>query len=131
MTRILTIFCLLTLPVLAAWGQSVKLVWTPSLSSDVTNYNLYWGTNGSGVYQAVIPVGTNLAATLSNMLPAHYWFAATCQNTNGAESPFSNEATWAIPSAPTNLYMVILNVGLAPNAITNPAAFFNVEIKPP
>src|ERR1017187_924495 len=75
MTRILSIFLLLTLPVLVSWAQSVKLIWTPSTSSDVTNYNLYWGTNGSRVYQSVIPVGTNLTATLSNMLPAHYWFA--------------------------------------------------------
>ena len=130
MNRTLSILCLL-LSLSAALGQSVNLVWTASPSSDITNYNLYWGTNGSGVYQASIPVGTNLSATLSKMLPAHYWFAATCQNTNGAESQFSNEATWAIPSAPTNLYTVILNVGLAPNVITNQAAFFNVEIKPP
>ena len=111
---------------LSASAQTVRLVWNPSASLDVTNYNLYFGTN-SGIYISKIQVGTNCQATLSNMVPTTYYFAATAQGTNG-ESPFSNEVSWEIPAPPTGMIPLILQDSVT---LTNWTEFFRLQLQMP
>lgn len=110
------------------FGGSVQLQWNASPSPAVTNYFIYVGTNSMGVYETRIPVGTNCTVTLSNIQPAHYWFAATAQNDTGGESPYSNEATWVVPSPPTGMVPVILQWGNAPGSLTNSLELFRLKI---
>jgi hypothetical protein len=122
MKTLLTIFLLCP----CLFAQSVNLAWNPSTSANVTNYNLYFGTN-SGVYIGKIQVGTNCQATLSNMIPAKYYFAVKAQGTN-AESPFSNEASWEILAPPTGAIPLIL---LSSVTLTNWTEFFRLQLQMP
>ena len=78
-----------TLPV----SYSVTLAWSPSISTNVVGYNVYYGL-ASGVYSSVKSVtGTNKAIT-GLAAGTTCYFAATAVDALGVESPFSNETSY-------------------------------------
>ncbi len=73
-------------------AANVSLVWTASTSTNVTGYNVYYGTN-SGDYTSKINLGNVANVTISNLTAGiAYYFAATAVDSNGDESGYSNEA---------------------------------------
>lgn len=105
------------------------LSWSPSPDTDITNYSVYCSTNGwPNTNSVIIQTGTNCEITLSHIQAATYYFAATCQNSSGIESDFSNVLTWKVPSPPTNMMTLILQYGTTLNSITNPIGFFDLKI---
>lgn len=73
----------------------VNLTWLPALdeSGDATaaSYNLYYGT-ASRTYTTQIPAGSNLSATVSNLVIGQiYYVAATAVDAHGIETDFSAE----------------------------------------
>ena len=116
MKKIIPIFLFCAFSVCAS---DVTLEWTASPSSNVTNYVVYFGTNGVGNYSVKVNAGTNCQVTLSNMQPAEYHAAATAQNTYGVESPFSNTATF--PAPPTQIIRVgVANTVVSLGVMANP-----------
>jgi hypothetical protein len=97
MKRMLTILILFCAALVQA--QTVRLTWDPSPSPAVTNYRIYYGTN-SGHYLFVTNAGLVLTQTVVLPHTGHWFFAATASDTNGDESPFSNEAEWDTRPAP-------------------------------
>ncbi len=78
----------------------VTLAWDPSPDTNVVSYNVYWGVVSRGYTNLVNVVGTN-AVTISGLARgATYYFAATALNDVGLESPFSNEASYSVPTMP-------------------------------
>lgn len=79
---------------------SVTLTWSPSASSDVTGYYVYYGLT-SGIYNYEISAGNNTSVTISNLIEgATYYFVATSHD--GGESPFSSEVSYTVPLNPSN-----------------------------
>jgi DNA-binding CsgD family transcriptional regulator len=77
--------------------QNVTLSWGPSLSTNVTGYKVYWGSE-SGFYTNQLDAGNVLTATVSNLVEGvTYYFVATAYNNAGMESDFSNEASYSVP----------------------------------
>lgn len=113
--------CLLALLVLlllvlastaAAQTATVTLAWNPSAGTNViVNYRIYYGVV-SQTYTNLgnVSVGTNLTATVTNLVRGNtYYFAATATDNNGLESAFSNEVAYrpaTPPSPPTVLRAV-------------------------
>jgi hypothetical protein len=88
-------------PGLANAASSVTLAWNTSSSTNVTGYNLHYGT-ASQSYNKTIDVGNATNTTISGLIDGTtYFFAATAYNAAGTESDFSNEATYTAP-LPTN-----------------------------
>jgi hypothetical protein len=86
-------------PVPLRAGQSVVLAWSPSISTDVVGYRIYYGT-ASGNYTNQVTVGSTNSTTISGLADGTtYFFAATSLDEAGNESPFSNEAIYQVPSA--------------------------------
>ena len=76
------------------YGQAVGLVWNPSISTNVVDYHIYYGTN-SGSYNFTFDAGNATNCVVSNLVVGvHYYMAATALNAAGSESPFSNEIVW-------------------------------------
>jgi hypothetical protein len=72
-------------------ASSVGLAWNPSSDSSVAGYNVYYGT-ASHSYQALVPVGTNVATTVGGLAEGTtYYFAVTAVDAFGVESDFSTE----------------------------------------
>ncbi len=83
------------LPVLA--GQSVTLVWNPSVDANVVGYRIHYGTVSQN-YSSVVAVNNTNAATVSGLVGGTtYYFAATSVDVTGAESAFSNETSYTVP----------------------------------
>lgn len=80
--------------------NSVTLEWNPS--PDVTTnggYEIYFGPKPGG-YTNAINVGNLTNVTLNHLVWGHtYYFAATAHE-DGAESDFSNEVAYTVPSVP-------------------------------
>lgn len=81
---------MLVLAGVVSGAEKVTLTWSPSPSAGVSHYRLYFGMN-SGAYGFVTNSG--LVCTQQVELPrrGRWFFAATACDTNGIESPFSNE----------------------------------------
>ena len=80
-----------------ARAASVSLKWNPSSDTNVTSYNIYYGTV-SGDYANEVTLGNVSGATISNLTyGVTYYFAATAVDSAGVESGFSNEAMFIIP----------------------------------
>lgn len=79
----------------------IAFAWEASSSTNaITNYAIYWGP-APAVYTNWVNVGTNLTGVVSNLDRGPiYYFAATCQDTNGLESLFSNEVATNLPAPP-------------------------------
>jgi hypothetical protein len=89
---------------------AVQLAWTPSPSTNVTSYKIYWGV-ASGIYGNQLEVG-NVTNAIAPALAygTTYYFAATALDTPGIESPFSNEISLTTPTnapAPQNLKLTL------------------------
>lgn len=75
------------------------------------------GTNWSRSYTNMVTAGTNLTATVSNLVSGvTYYFAATAYDTNTLESDFSSEVSCTIPmplppKPPTNVVLSIIAIG--------------------
>ena len=89
---------------------AVALAWTPSPSTNVTNYKIYWGV-ASGIYGNQFEIGNVTNAIVPSLAyGTTYYFAATALDALGVESAFSNETTWATPTnapAPQNLNLTL------------------------
>src|SRR5580658_10141353 len=82
-------------------GGEVTLAWNASVSPTTAGYDVYFGME-SGVYIWNFDAGTNLAETITGLTPGlTYYFATTGYDTNGDESPLSNEVTNTIPIPPS------------------------------
>jgi hypothetical protein len=81
-------------------SYSVALAWDGSTSADVTGYRLYYGA-ASGNYTNSLALGNVTTGTVSGLAGGvPYFFAVTAYDTNGLESPFSNEFSF-VPGVPT------------------------------
>ena len=83
-------------------AQSIKLAWSPSASSDVTGYEIYYRTS-SGSYSNVVSVGLTTNAIISGLIEGQtYFFKATSYSSNlNSESTPSNEISYTIPAQAT------------------------------
>ena len=78
-------------------GYSVELAWTPSISTNVAGYKIYYGT-ASGVYDYVVSFGNVTSCVVSNQAwGVMYYYAATAVDVMGVESQFSNETSYQRP----------------------------------
>ena len=78
-------------------GQSVVLVWNPSVDTNVVGYNIYYGT-ASGVYTNEQVFSNVSTVTLTGLTAGTtYYFVATATGADGVESAFSNETTYTVP----------------------------------
>lgn len=78
---------------------NVVLAWDASPSTEVTGYNVYWGS-ASGYYTNLVTT-TNLTAIITNLQRGvTYYFAATAFTATGLESEFSNEVSYAPAARP-------------------------------
>jgi Fibronectin type III domain len=90
-------------------AASVSLTWNPSSDTNVTGYNIYYGTS-SGDYTTEINVGNISVITISNLTAGMtYYFAVTAFDAVGDESFFSNEATFIVPG------ILTLSAGVNPS----------------
>ena len=71
---------------------TASLTWNPSTATNLTQYNLYTGTQ-SGVYGPPVSVGLNTSYTVGNLTGGGktYYFTVTAVDSSGAESLHSNE----------------------------------------
>lgn len=85
---------------LAQGTQSVTLAWDPNTTDPgIAGYNLYYGTT-SGSYSVTNNVGSATNSIVSGLQSGvTYYFAVTCYNTSGLESPPSNEAVYQVPTS--------------------------------
>jgi hypothetical protein len=125
---------------------SVTLAWCPSpptTNSPIAGYKVYYGsgavtnwvpdvydtnqppcpgvivqhgTNWFRAYTNSVQAGTNLTATVSNLVSgATYYFSATASDTNALESDFSSEVSTTLPlpviKPVTNAVVSIANIG--------------------
>jgi hypothetical protein len=78
--------------------SSVALGWSASVDTNVVGYDLSYG-GASGVYTNQIDVGTNLSATISNLIPGQtYYFVVTSYNSAGVQSVPTPELAYTAPS---------------------------------
>jgi hypothetical protein len=90
----------LALSVTLPSSYSVILAWGPSPSAGVTGYRVYYGP-ASGNYTNSVAVGNVTTNNVSGLASgATYYFAVTAYDTNGLQSPFSNEISYT-PGVPT------------------------------
>ena len=94
-------FLLLLLALLAGTGpaaaRNLTLAWSPSSSSTVAGYKVYYGT-ASGTYTSASLVGNQTSTTISNLTPGvTYYFNATAIDANTIESGFSGEVSYLVP----------------------------------
>lgn len=75
------------------------IAWNPSVDETVVGYNLYYG-GASGIYTNMIHSGNVTNQVVSSLVSGTtYYFAATAYDSNGVESPFSNEANYTVPDS--------------------------------
>jgi hypothetical protein len=88
---------LAAMPKLVLADTSVTLAWAPEANTNIVGYNVYYG-GASGVYTNMVSAANTTNIVISGLLPgATYYFAAKAHDGSGAESPFSNEASYSIP----------------------------------
>ncbi len=80
-------------------AQSVKLTWSPSRSSNITGYRLYYGTT-SKVYTQKVSVGNTTTTSVSNLVDGKtYFFAVSACTATSSESTLSNEVSYKAPGS--------------------------------
>lgn len=107
-----TILLLLFAGLLSASAADIQLAWDESPTTGVTNYVLYASTNAlnaSNLQTAAVRlnVGTNLTATVEDIQPGQWSFAATAQKM-GVESAPSNILLVDVPTPPARMRTVIV-----------------------
>ena len=87
----------------AVASQRVDLTWKPSPNPNVAGYQIYYGP-ASRNYTNSSPFGKVTKGTISGLLEgATYYFSAKTKNSDGVESTFSNEASYAVPATTLNI----------------------------
>lgn len=88
----------LSMCVLAATAGEVTLEWKESPVADITDYRLHYGI-APAAYTNVLSVGKTTSGTVGGLVAGvTYYFAATAIGKNGAESVFSNEVQYTVPT---------------------------------
>ncbi len=88
----------LSMCVLAATAGEVTLEWKESPVADITDYRLHYGI-APAAYTNVLSVGKTTSGTVGGLAAGvTYYFAATAIGKNGAESVFSNEVQYTVPT---------------------------------
>ena len=107
------------------------LTWGPSSDSAVAGYRVYEGV-ASGVYADMMDVGNVTSVTISNLSRGvTYFFAVTAYDTNGIESDFSYEVSYAVPSPADNPPTLVLAAPADGALYTAPAAItFTADVVP-
>lgn len=78
--------------------SSVTLTWVASTSTNVTSYDVYYGTT-SGSYTQVVSAGDVTQMTITGLTPGTtYFFAATSSDDASLESLYSNEIEVVVPA---------------------------------
>lgn len=91
-----TVFCLMAL---AASAFALQLAWNPSPESDVTGYELSYGTT-AGSHASTIAVGNTPTATVTGLQPGtRYFFVVRAVNSAGLKSAASLELSHATAQA--------------------------------
>lgn len=73
--------------------QTATLGWDAEPPGTVSGYYLYYGS-ASGVYTNKLDVGTNIMATVSNLMAGNnYFFAVSSHDADGLESVLSSEVS--------------------------------------
>ena len=110
----------------------IRFSWDASATPGVTNYVLYAATNyltSTNLSSAVVRVsaGTNLTATITDLVPGRWYFAATAMK-DGAESAPSNVLQIEVPTPPPHLLTVFVQYsGTITNGFTD-TGFFRLRI---
>ncbi len=115
-------------PVTALGSVSTTIAWFPSSDTNVTGYNIYYGTT-SHTYTGMIATGNATNATITNLQPdTTYFLSLKSHNAAGDEGEFSDEASFAgyaitptsgglrVKTFPTALKLDQLIFSLAPGA---------------
>jgi hypothetical protein len=77
---------------------SATISWTPSSSSNVAGYDIYYGTS-SGNYQSAVPVSNVTNVMIRGLtVGVKYYFAATSYDSSGNQSGFSPEISGVVGS---------------------------------
>ena len=101
--RLIALNLLVALAMPASALQNVTLAWGSSSSGDVAGYNIYYG-GANGSYTNMISVGNVTNVTVTGLLDGTtYYFAAKTVNASGTESGFSNQTSYAVPTAAASL----------------------------
>jgi len=73
------------------------LAWNPSTYTGVTGYNVYLGIQ-TGVYAFYCDAGTNLTATMFNLIQGDtYYISLTAYYAGGTESAYWPEVVYTVP----------------------------------
>lgn len=102
---LLTLFLILIAHV-SMRGANVSLAWSPSTSTNIAGYSVYYGTASSN-YTASVNAGVNTSVTVSNLTPGQtYYFNVLAYDTNQDVSPFSAQVVDTVPTTapPTITY---------------------------
>ena len=113
-----------------ALASNVMLAWNPSPDPQVTNYNLYCGV-ASGVYTNQVAVGNTSSYQFTGLVPGvTYYFAVNAEDSNGLESPNSNEINYFVPLLPCNITLGNLNQVYSgqPAVVTSSTAPTNLPV---
>lgn len=76
-----------------ALAESIRLAWDPNLEGNVAGYHVYRSlTSGMGYVRITnSPVGVPYCVDTTVTSPGTYYYVATAVDSNGRESPFSQE----------------------------------------
>ncbi len=75
----------------------ITLAWDPSPSTNVTGYNVYYGT-APRTYSTAVNAGFSTTQVITNLTRgATYYFSATALDQNGLESEYSSELAYTVP----------------------------------
>ncbi|MBE0544383.1 MAG: fibronectin type III domain-containing protein, partial [Verrucomicrobia bacterium] len=101
--------------------QSVTVAWDPSADLSVAGYKAHYGV-ASRTYTNLVNVGTATRATIPSLVEGRtYYFTATAYNASGAESVFSDELSYTVPSS-NNLPTITLTSPASGASYTAPAS---------
>ncbi len=121
--RLCAFWLLLTLPLAAMASVGMMVAWLPSSGTNVTGYNIYFGTN-SHAYTDMISAGNVTSASIDNLQPGTtYFFGVKAHDDNGNESDFSPETSFAGYSVSPN--NSLLRFKTWPAALTNDQVTFS------
>ena len=89
---------LLVFPLHDGHCAQVTLAWDPDSLPELAGYKIYYGST-SGNYQWNVDAGNVTSYSLGNLtIGSTYYAAATAYTNSGAESSYSNEVVFTVPS---------------------------------
>ncbi len=106
-------------------ASNMIISWNPSVSPNVTGYDVYYGTT-SGNYPYRLNAGAATTITISNLIPGtKYYFAATAYAAVGKQSSFSAPAEATIPQLLTSEPQPVTTSSQNGGATSRPGASFS------